>query len=210
MRLARHLYRAARIFNSTETVLSGNPERVGKRAGNVVRGRALARTGFWNWLWGPSDENLHAGQGVLQSPSRAGYSCPSARVGRWSSRRVVVGHRALFHQVRGELLSLGWKLLVQWDETLRSTEHPQGSGGGVMADANLIDEALRLLAAGRVVELPGVRVFRVREPEETHTAVLTGAGMSGVACSCDPGRRSVLCVHVAASRLFIDRKGLGS
>lgn len=52
MRLARHLYRAARVVNNVEAVASGNPERVGRRAKNVVLGRALARGKVWNWLWG--------------------------------------------------------------------------------------------------------------------------------------------------------------
>lgn len=80
-----------------------------------------------------------------------------------------------------------------------------------MADARIIDEAQRLLAEGRVTEHRGVRVFRVDEPGgETHTAVMSGAGLSGVSCSCDAGRRGVLCAHVAAARLLIDRGELES
>lgn len=45
------LYRAARTVNTVEAVGSGNPRRIAKRGVNVAKGRALARTGFFRWLW---------------------------------------------------------------------------------------------------------------------------------------------------------------
>jgi len=45
------LYRSARISNNIGSVASGKPSRVVRRAGNVAKGRTLARSGFWRWLW---------------------------------------------------------------------------------------------------------------------------------------------------------------
>lgn len=46
----RSLYRAARAVRTAESLSS--PRRAGRRAKNIVVGRALARGGFWRWLWG--------------------------------------------------------------------------------------------------------------------------------------------------------------
>lgn len=46
------LYKAARTYNTTEKLLSGNPSKIGNRAKNVAVGRGLARVGFWRRLWG--------------------------------------------------------------------------------------------------------------------------------------------------------------
>lgn len=44
------LYKAARVANSVSKVT--RPRRAARRAKNVVVGKALARAGFWRWLWG--------------------------------------------------------------------------------------------------------------------------------------------------------------
>jgi hypothetical protein len=49
--LTRALYRAARISNNISAMTSGNPQRMARRARNVVVGRALGRAGFWRRLW---------------------------------------------------------------------------------------------------------------------------------------------------------------
>lgn len=49
--LTSHLYRAARVSNNVQTVLSGNPSRIARRTKNVVLGRALGRAGVWSRLW---------------------------------------------------------------------------------------------------------------------------------------------------------------
>lgn len=49
-KLTSSLYRAARAVNTAESLSS--PRKAGWRAKNIVVGRALARGGFWNWLWG--------------------------------------------------------------------------------------------------------------------------------------------------------------
>jgi hypothetical protein len=51
MGLARSLYRAARIANNAETLASGNPKRIRRRAKNIIVGRALGRAGIWRRLW---------------------------------------------------------------------------------------------------------------------------------------------------------------
>lgn len=51
MSITRDLYRAARIANDVETVASGDPKKIGRRAKNKVVGRALARAGVWRRLW---------------------------------------------------------------------------------------------------------------------------------------------------------------
>ena len=51
MGLTRSLYRAARISNNVETLASGNPRRIGRRAKNILLGRALGRAGVWRRLW---------------------------------------------------------------------------------------------------------------------------------------------------------------
>jgi hypothetical protein len=49
--LARTLYRAARISNNVETLASGDPRRIRRRAKNILVGRALGRAGVWRRLW---------------------------------------------------------------------------------------------------------------------------------------------------------------
>ncbi len=51
MGLARTLYRAARIANNVETLASGNPRRIRRRAKNILLGRTLGRAGIWRRLW---------------------------------------------------------------------------------------------------------------------------------------------------------------
>lgn len=46
--LTSTLYRAARISTTGHAVRTGH---AGRRAKNVVVGRALGRAGFWHWLW---------------------------------------------------------------------------------------------------------------------------------------------------------------
>jgi hypothetical protein len=45
------LYRSARIANDIETLASGNPKRITRRAKNKLVGRMLGRSGFWRYLW---------------------------------------------------------------------------------------------------------------------------------------------------------------
>lgn len=51
MGLARSLYRAARVANDVETIASGNPRRIARRAKNKAIGRTLGRAGVWRRLW---------------------------------------------------------------------------------------------------------------------------------------------------------------
>jgi hypothetical protein len=44
-------YQFARISNNVQTLASGNPKRIKRRAVNVAKGRVLARAGFFRWLW---------------------------------------------------------------------------------------------------------------------------------------------------------------
>lgn len=46
-----NLYVIARRYRTARAVLSGNPRRIGRRAKNVIVGRALARAGVFRWLW---------------------------------------------------------------------------------------------------------------------------------------------------------------
>jgi hypothetical protein len=50
-RLVRSLYRSARIANDLETLGSGNPNRIMRRAKNKLVGRVLGRSGLWGLLW---------------------------------------------------------------------------------------------------------------------------------------------------------------
>ncbi len=49
--LASELYRAARLTNTVEAIASGNPNRIARRAKNIILGRALGRAGVWRALW---------------------------------------------------------------------------------------------------------------------------------------------------------------
>ena len=51
MKLSRALFRPARISRDLEAVSSGKPQRIERRAKNKIVGRALAKVGFWCWLW---------------------------------------------------------------------------------------------------------------------------------------------------------------
>jgi hypothetical protein len=50
-RFVRSLYRSARVANDIETLASGNPKRITRRAKNKFIGRTLGRSGFWRFLW---------------------------------------------------------------------------------------------------------------------------------------------------------------
>jgi hypothetical protein len=45
-------YRLARRINDVETLASGDPKRIVRRAKNKVVGRALSRAGVFKALWG--------------------------------------------------------------------------------------------------------------------------------------------------------------
>jgi hypothetical protein len=50
-RFVRSLYRNARIANDIETLASGNPKRIARRAKNKILSRSLGRAGVWRFLW---------------------------------------------------------------------------------------------------------------------------------------------------------------
>jgi hypothetical protein len=50
-KLVRSLYRSARVANDIETLASGNPKRITRRAKNKLVGRTLGHSGFWRFLW---------------------------------------------------------------------------------------------------------------------------------------------------------------
>jgi hypothetical protein len=50
--LVSQLYRTARLANDLSMVASGNPHRIARRAKNKIVGRAMARAGIWQMLWG--------------------------------------------------------------------------------------------------------------------------------------------------------------
>jgi hypothetical protein len=50
-KFVRSLYRSARMANDIETLASGNPKRITRRAKNKLLGRALGHSGFWRFLW---------------------------------------------------------------------------------------------------------------------------------------------------------------
>ena len=52
MRRTSTLYRMARLSADVDAVASGKPKRVVHRVGSHVKGRVLARLGFWRFLWG--------------------------------------------------------------------------------------------------------------------------------------------------------------
>jgi len=45
------LFKAARTVDDVETLASGNPKRIERRAKNKLLGRVLGRGGLWRWLW---------------------------------------------------------------------------------------------------------------------------------------------------------------
>jgi hypothetical protein len=49
---ASSLFKMARTVDNVETVASGNPEKIARRAKNVALGRTLAKKGFWKMLFG--------------------------------------------------------------------------------------------------------------------------------------------------------------
>ncbi len=49
--LVSDLYRLARTANTLDALASGNPDRIARRAKNIILGRALARGGVWRALW---------------------------------------------------------------------------------------------------------------------------------------------------------------
>ncbi len=49
--LTSMLFRAARVSASGRAIASGDPKRIGRRAKNVVLGKALGRAGVWRRLW---------------------------------------------------------------------------------------------------------------------------------------------------------------
>ncbi|MGC2375364.1 MAG: hypothetical protein WA484_15975 [Solirubrobacteraceae bacterium] len=49
--LTSQLFRLARLSASAKAVESGDPERVERRAKNVILGRVLGRAGVWRKLW---------------------------------------------------------------------------------------------------------------------------------------------------------------
>jgi hypothetical protein len=38
-------------YSHLKALASGNPKRIDRRVKNRLVGRALARAGFWRWLW---------------------------------------------------------------------------------------------------------------------------------------------------------------
>lgn len=51
MKLAAFLYSIARATNNITTFSSGNPKRITRRMGNIIKGRILHKVGFWRALW---------------------------------------------------------------------------------------------------------------------------------------------------------------
>jgi hypothetical protein len=49
--LSSALYQAARLSSDLDSLASGNPRRVARRAKNVALGRTLARAGVWRMIW---------------------------------------------------------------------------------------------------------------------------------------------------------------
>lgn len=45
------LFKTARTVDDVETLASGNPKRIERRVANKIKGRLLARLGFWRRLW---------------------------------------------------------------------------------------------------------------------------------------------------------------
>lgn len=49
--LVSDLYRVARMANTLDALASGKPDRIARRAKNIILGRALGRAGAWRALW---------------------------------------------------------------------------------------------------------------------------------------------------------------
>jgi hypothetical protein len=49
--LTSQLFRLARLSATAGALSSGRPDRIVRRASNIVIGRALARAGFWKAVW---------------------------------------------------------------------------------------------------------------------------------------------------------------
>jgi hypothetical protein len=49
--LSSALYQAARLSSDLDSLASGNPRRMARRAKNVALGRTLARAGVWRMIW---------------------------------------------------------------------------------------------------------------------------------------------------------------
>ena len=45
------LFKAARTVDDMETLASGNPKRIERRAKNKLLSRVLGGGGLWRWLW---------------------------------------------------------------------------------------------------------------------------------------------------------------
>lgn len=69
--------------------------------------------------------------------------------------------------------------------------------------AHIVDKAQRLLDAGLVAEHPDVRVFSVDSTSNTRYTVVIGGSIAS--CSCKAGQRGVLCSHLVAAGLLMDR-----
>jgi hypothetical protein len=50
--LSSQLYRLARAERTAEVIASGNPRKIARRGVNIAKGRALAKAGFFAWLFG--------------------------------------------------------------------------------------------------------------------------------------------------------------
>ena len=49
--LTSQLFRLARLSATEKAIVSGDPERVERRAKNIALGRLLGRAGVWRRLW---------------------------------------------------------------------------------------------------------------------------------------------------------------
>ena len=49
--LSSQLYQLASTTNTLQALMSGNPNRIARRAKNIIIGRALGRAGLWRALW---------------------------------------------------------------------------------------------------------------------------------------------------------------
>jgi hypothetical protein len=50
-KVTRRLTQAQKVSRDADAVLSGDPKRLARRVTNRLLGRALAKAGFWRWLW---------------------------------------------------------------------------------------------------------------------------------------------------------------